>query len=148
MRAVVYSVLTFFFFLLSFYRGDINAPRTRTRREPLTLCFQITLYAGGLASILHSKYTSSPSSMSDGFMLVPKASFNSGTSVTWQKKKNIYIYTRCLIRVVLFRKHCNRLEIFVFQPNVFSSNRVERLVPRIFCFPWKYRVAKLKHDDK
>uniref|UniRef100_A0AAG5D3C1 Secreted protein n=1 Tax=Anopheles atroparvus TaxID=41427 RepID=A0AAG5D3C1_ANOAO len=37
----------------------------------LTLCFQTTLYADGFAFTLHSKYTSSPSSMSSGFMLVP-----------------------------------------------------------------------------
>ena len=44
----------------------------------LTLCFQTTLYAAGFACILHSKYTSSPSSISSGFKLDPRPSLMSG----------------------------------------------------------------------
>lgn len=47
----------------------------------LTLCSQTTLQAGGLASTLHPKQTSSPSSMSLGFILAPRWIVASGMSV-------------------------------------------------------------------
>lgn len=128
-----FCVLSFFFFLSRRSYLILVHKQTPTRREQLTLCFQITLYADGLASILHSKYTSSPSSMSAGFMLVPKASFNSGTSVT-RKQKYLYVNSRCLIRVYrllifinfefiyLYQKNYNCREILVLKSNVFLSN--------------------------
>lgn len=58
----------------------------------LTLCFQITLYAVGFACTLHSKYTSSPSSMSSGFKFEPSSSNNVGITV-----KKMYGKLYCLL---------------------------------------------------
>lgn len=59
----------------------------------LTLCFHTTLYADGFAFTLHSKYTSSPSSMSSGFIFVPSSSFSVGRSarrtIEKQKKRSV-----------------------------------------------------------